>query len=176
MKTMIAQGEFGVSKDPSVLYSAVLGSCVAACVFDPGLRVGGMNHILLPGGSAAAGYDEDRRFGAYLMELLINGMYSLGARRNHLEFKVFGGSKIFDARFNPGDLNIRFVQDFLKNEGFKIEASSLGGTVGRRVEFSPTTGKVRMRFISDGYNQPEPVRVQRKPPPAPAHSGELDLF
>ena len=55
MKTMIAQGEYGVSKDPAVLYSAVLGSCVAACAYDAGMGVGGMNHILLPGGNAAAG-------------------------------------------------------------------------------------------------------------------------
>jgi chemotaxis protein CheD len=176
MKTMIAQGEYAVSTDPSVLYSAVLGSCVAVCVYDSGVGVGGMNHILLPGGTNAGGYDENRRFGAYLMELLLNGMYSLGARRNHMEFKVFGGSKIFDARFNPGDLNIRFVEGFLGNEGFKIEASSLGGTVGRRVEFSPVTGKVRMRFISDGKSLPEAVRAEPKRPPAPAHSGELDLF
>ena len=30
--------------------STVLGSCVATCLWDPVLRIGGMNHFMLPGG------------------------------------------------------------------------------------------------------------------------------
>ncbi|MGA9528534.1 MAG: chemotaxis protein CheD [Terriglobales bacterium] len=33
-----------------VKITTLLGSCVAACLYDPAAQVGGMNHILLPGG------------------------------------------------------------------------------------------------------------------------------
>ena len=36
--------------------TTLLGSCVAACLYDPGAKIGGMNHILLPG-SMQAGDD-----------------------------------------------------------------------------------------------------------------------
>jgi chemotaxis protein CheD len=176
MRTTIAQGEFAVTSDPSAIYTAILGSCVAVCAFDSGRGVGGMNHILLPGDGKQDAFDESRRFGAYLMELLLNELYAKGARRCHLQFKLFGGSKIFDARFNPGELNIRFATDFVRNEGFQVSASSLGGSVGRRVEFLPTTGKVRMRFLGEAQKFPELAPVAQKPKTVPASSGELDLF
>lgn len=40
-------GEFYVSDDDLVV-ETVLGSCVAACVYDPSQGIGGMNHFLLP--------------------------------------------------------------------------------------------------------------------------------
>ena len=40
-------GQVFVSPDPAVV-TTILGSCVAVCVFDPVLRVGGTNHYLLP--------------------------------------------------------------------------------------------------------------------------------
>ena len=41
-------GEYSASNQDLIL-STVLGSCVAACLYDPIAKVGGMNHFLLPG-------------------------------------------------------------------------------------------------------------------------------
>jgi chemotaxis protein CheD len=43
----ILQGQARVSAGPRVEFSTVLGSCVATCLFDPDVEVGGMNHFLL---------------------------------------------------------------------------------------------------------------------------------
>jgi len=40
-------GDVAASRLPIVL-GTLLGSCVAVCLYDPVLRAGGMNHILLP--------------------------------------------------------------------------------------------------------------------------------
>ena len=40
-------GQVFVSPDPTEV-TTILGSCVAVCVFDPVLRLGGTNHYLLP--------------------------------------------------------------------------------------------------------------------------------
>ena len=46
-------GEYFVSGDDIVL-STVLGSCVAACMWDRTAKVGGMNHFMLPGEAAGS--------------------------------------------------------------------------------------------------------------------------
>lgn len=59
----VIQGEFHVSADPAAVLTTVLGSCVAACIFDARAGVGGMNHFLLPGDAERTGGD-DLRYGA----------------------------------------------------------------------------------------------------------------
>ncbi len=43
----VLQGEYEVSRDPHLVLTTVLGSCIACCLFDPVAKVGGMNHFLL---------------------------------------------------------------------------------------------------------------------------------
>ncbi len=68
------QGAVEVTAEDGVLLTTVLGSCVAACLFDPIARVGGMNHFLLAEPEHREGQQPtlDEHFGLYLMELLIN--------------------------------------------------------------------------------------------------------
>src|ERR1039457_287013 len=70
----IYAGDVTTSVEPMVL-NTLLGSCVAVCLWDPVLRAGGMNHILLPGGQLDS---DNSRYGANAMELLINGLMKLG--------------------------------------------------------------------------------------------------
>ena len=65
----VRQSEFAVSRDSNEYLTAILGSCVATCLFDAEARVGGMNHILLPH-DLNGGADELETVN--LMELLIN--------------------------------------------------------------------------------------------------------
>ena len=46
-RVSIVQGENAVVAEPDVVVSTLLGSCVAACLYDPVAKVGGMNHFLL---------------------------------------------------------------------------------------------------------------------------------
>ncbi|MGQ7418762.1 chemotaxis protein CheD, partial [Streptococcus suis] len=43
----VLQGETRVSDDPQAVLTTVLGSCIAACLYDPVVKVGGINHFLL---------------------------------------------------------------------------------------------------------------------------------
>ncbi len=47
----VLPGEYYVSADDEAIVT-VLGSCVAACIRDVRLGVGGLNHFMLPGGGA----------------------------------------------------------------------------------------------------------------------------
>ena len=92
----------------------VLGSCVAACIRDPLLKLGGMNHFLLPDGNVGDG--APARYGSYAMELLINDLLKRGANRKRLEAKVFGGANVLKGfTSNPvGTRNAEFVRQYLQ--------------------------------------------------------------
>src|SRR3954466_8317736 len=85
----ILPGEYYVTgKD--MLIVTVLGSCVSACIRDPLIGVAGMNHFMLPEGPATNDVlSASARYGSFAMELLINQLLKLGARRSALEAKVF---------------------------------------------------------------------------------------
>lgn len=129
----------------------VLGSCVSTCLWDPGERIGGMNHFMLPGDSARpdSPWAASARFGLYAMEVLINDMIRLGADRRRLVAKVFGGAQLlagFD-RLDVGAKNSEFVLHFLREEGIRVMAQDLLGVSPRKVHFSLATGKVQVKRL-----------------------------
>jgi chemotaxis protein CheD len=175
----VVQGEYSVSDDPDVMMGTILGSCVAACVRDPIAGVGGMNHFLLPGdkaGAAVGGGPQALRYGVQSMELLLNALYRLGARRERLEVKLFGGARVIDGLSDVGQQNATFAEGFLKAEGIALMGGSLRGEQARRIQFWPVSGRVRqMALIDPGRQVFEAERA--KPAPAPASTdGELELF
>lgn len=143
----IMQGEHAVLRDPCAVISTLLGSCVAVCLWDPAIGVGGMNHFLLPDeGGASSGLSG---FGANAMELVVNGLLQNGAERSRFRAKVFGGAEMVAGLSDIGKLNAVFAIKYLERERIRCEAQSLGGTKARRIEFWPASGKARMKFVPD---------------------------
>ena len=143
IKLHVVQGEHRVSSDPDVSLLTILGSCVAACLYDPLRGVGGMNHFLLADGDG----EEAMRYGAYAMEVLINDLLKLGASRERLQAKLFGGAKIMERLNDIGAENVLFARRFLATEGIPVVGESLGGRRARRVEFWPVGGRARQREV-----------------------------
>lgn len=167
--THVIQGEYRVSQDSAEVLTTLLGSCVATCLCDPVAGVGGMNHFLLAQGEGAGsmGY----RYGLQAMELLINGLIKLGARKSRLEAKLFGGARMDHMLARIGDANAEFALQFLASEGIRCVAQSLGGTQARRVRYIPSTGHARQLLISG--NLPGEDQVIR---PRPLPGGDVTLF
>lgn len=141
-------GVFASNKHLNI--TTLLGSCVAACLYDPSAKIGGMNHILLPGTMRAGDEGLATRYGVHAMELLINRIMKLGGSKQNLRAKVFGGAKMLVLSPRVIDiaaLNSEFILEFLKREHIPLEAYSLGGTSAVTVRFEPVTGKVQIRRI-----------------------------
>jgi chemotaxis protein CheD len=81
------------------------------------------------------------------MESLINELMKLGARRDRLEVKLFGGGRILSSMTDVGQKNIAFAREFLKVEGFKIAAEDVGDVYPRRVIYFPATGVVMLKRL-----------------------------
>jgi len=153
--TKILPGEFYVTKQNERI-ETVLGSCIAACVRDPISGVGGMNHFMLPmdkNSTGSAELSDANRYGNYAMENLVNALLSQGARRERLEFKIFGGGRIMNSQTNIGWYNIGFAFDYVYTEGFKIVSQDIGDVYPRKVLYYPNTGRVRVRRLNAMHNQ-----------------------
>jgi len=140
-------GEFFASSEP-VVVSTFLGSCVAACLFDPENRIGGMNHILLPGKASFKDFNVEARFGINAMELLINAMMKLGANRYRIKGKVFGGAHVTPALSAEGAVgrkNADFILEFLERENIDVVSQDMGGHNSRRIYFHTDSAQVFLR-------------------------------
>jgi chemotaxis protein CheD len=147
----ILPGEYFVTRNDEAI-TTVLGSCISACMRDPVLRIGGMNHFMLPEDNSACTSSWidgagalATRFGSYAMESLINELMKLGAKRDRLEVKLFGGGSILSTMTDVGKNNIAFAKEFLKIEGFRIAAEDVGGVYPRRILYFPTSGLVMLK-------------------------------
>jgi chemotaxis protein CheD len=149
------------------MISTILGSCVAVCLRDPVLRVGGMNHILLP--DMGAGRIGAANFGASDMERLVNALIKHGALRDRLEAKVFGGAAVVAGLSDIGRRNTAFVRAFLAAEGIATLSESVGGDRPRQVRFWPESGRAQHRFVGV-------TEVNEPRPPQAARGNEVELF
>ncbi|MDO8705348.1 MAG: hypothetical protein Q7J84_10425 [Sulfuricaulis sp.] len=143
-----------MSHEPSVI-DTVLGSCISACLCDPELGIGGMNHFMLPYG-ADPGNPTSTRYGVNAMELLISQMMKLGADRRRFQAKVFGGGHVLKIRESLNGVpqrNIDFVRQFLEAEKISIVREDVGGYQPRRILFHTHTGKAFLKYL--GMNEAE---------------------
>lgn len=172
----IMQGEARASADPNLTMTTILGSCVATCLYDPVVRVGGMNHFLLAEPAAHArrqGFDRD--YGLFLMELLINEMLKLGAAKSRMKARLYGGANMNPDLAPIGSGNAAFARGFLAAEGIATVFEDLEGTRARRVEFRPASGMVRSRVVAvDPASLPVPTHKSRSA--AQSGFGAVELF
>lgn len=151
----ILPGEYYATGRDMVLVT-VLGSCVCACLRDRQSGIGGMNHFMLPdaGGDQGGPLADSARYGAYAMEILINQLLKIGAKRENLEAKVFGGGAVLRGFTvaNVGERNAEFVLDFLHTESIPVVAQDLLDIYPRKVYFFPATGLVRVKKLKNVHN------------------------
>ncbi|QNN46517.1 chemoreceptor glutamine deamidase CheD [Thermomonas brevis] len=166
--------EWRVTSD-EVALATVLGSCVAACIYDASANVGGMNHFMLP--DAAPG-DGSARYGAHAMELLINGLLKHGAMRQRLQAKVFGGGNVLPGMtLDPiGTRNGNFVLDYLSAERIPILAQDLFGNQPRKVCFFARSGRTLVKRLPAAGEIARVERAYRSQLAQKPVAGSVELF
>ena len=174
----VIQGHHYVDNDPTTVLTTILGSCIAACLWDPVALVGGMNHFLLPGSNDTrmqSTKTDAQRYGVNLMELLLNELFRQGAVKSRLKAKLFGGAAIVKGLTDIGALNAQFAENFLKEEGIELIGGSVGGTYGRKVQFWPVSGRARQALMTSGIESiihaetTRPFIIQKT-------AGQVELF
>lgn len=148
----ILPGEYYISAEDMVLVT-VLGSCVTACIRDRERNIGGMNHFMLAEGSDEV-VSASARYGVYAMEILINHLLKLGARRSNLEAKVFGGGRVMSSLSGSmvGERNAEFVLNYLRTEQIPVLSQDLLDVFPRKVYFFPQSGRVLVKRLVRLHN------------------------
>ena len=146
--TYVYPGQVVVTDKPGVL-TTVIGSCVAVCVSDPQLRLGGMNHYLLPGGSVAT--EPASRYGLAAIPGLIEEMIRRGAAPSRMSAQIVGGAAVLAAFGNDvnhlGARNVEIARRMLADYGIAVVAEDVLGSRGRKLVFSPRDGTTQIQLI-----------------------------
>ena len=148
-------GELYLARSPSILRT-ILGSCVGVSFWSARLGAGALCHGVLPrcptflpkGFSLSAGY----RYVDFSIRYLAQQFDSLGAHRDEVEIKLFGGADVLPVtgrrnRPTVGALNCMAALEVLEQKGFIVSASDLGGIRGRRIHFHTGTGEVLLQRL-----------------------------
>jgi chemotaxis protein CheD len=132
-----------------VTVTTILGSCVAVCIWDPGLEIGGINHYLLPAGlkTAASGL----RYGNVAIAQLLERLARAGARQGSLRAKIFGGACVLYAmrgrEDHLGGKNVEIARTALAEAGIPVVACDVGGDRGRKLIFQPHDGNALVKLL-----------------------------
>lgn len=146
--TFIHVGQVHVDRAPFAI-STVLGSCVAVCLYDTVLGIGGMNHYLLPfwNGNGL----QTPKFGNIAIPKLIESMMAKGSRTNTMEAKIFGGAMMNIGSCEAmmiGQKNILVAKEILNDYNIRIVAEDVGGQNGRKIQFDLERGKILLKYAS----------------------------
>lgn len=147
--TYMLPGELIVTGE-ALKISTILGSCVSVCIFDPQLRISGMNHYLLP---VKKNLNDKRfRFGDVSLAYMLEEIISMGARKKDLISHVYGGSSMFgipDDNYNIGRKNIEIAFEFLGFHNIPIIKCDTGGDRGRKITFDTSAGIISCMLLNE---------------------------
>lgn len=136
-----------ICKDPQWI-TTVLGSCVAVCFFDKKRNIGGINHYMLPywNGDGL----EFPKYGNVAILQLFQKMLEIGAKKEDMVCKIFGGAEVFNEHhsvFSVGRRNIELAYKLVAELGISIVSSSTGGKQGRKILYNTGTGEVLQKYL-----------------------------
>jgi chemotaxis protein CheD len=140
-------GELFTGRGPAIVQT-VLGSCIAVTMHSPRLRRGAICHALLPSGPCT----EPGEHVDIAIITIFEKMLALGASRNELVVKLFGGSRVLGGimpeqpgKPSIGDQNIDQAIKSLSELDLQPVASDIGGELGRKIIFYTENGDVYVR-------------------------------
>ena len=147
----VGMADYKIAKSPASLVVVGLGSCIAICLYDAGVQVGGMAHIMLPVSDGLRG--DPKKYADTSIQIMLEELLSYGARKSRITAKITGGSQMFaftgkSTLLRVGDQNTIAVEKELKRMGIPILASDTGGNQGRRVSFDLSSGQLSVRMIN----------------------------
>lgn len=139
-----------VSGNPSdVLATYSLGSCIAVCLYDPAINIGGMLHYQLPDSKM----DPERAgnkpfmFADTGMKMLVEKLTSMGAKKKRMQIRVAGGASMDTGPkgFDIGKRNHLAFRKIMWKDGMFVDSEDVGGISPRNMYMNIADGTVTVR-------------------------------
>jgi len=149
----VSMSEMKIAKAPGVMITRGLGSCLGITIYDSIKKIGAMAHPMLPDIDKAKIKSNPFRFVNSVINKMVEDLQKQGCLKRNLVAKLFGGAHMFsfiaqDSILNVGERNIDMAKSVLQNQGIKIAAEELRGSIGRTIELNLENGKVNIKTIS----------------------------
>lgn len=146
-KVFVIGGSLAVTETPTE-FVTILGSCVSVCLWDRKLKIGGMNHFLLP---ETVNDAKSLNGGIGATRTLIREMTRKLSIIKNLEAKIYGGANRFFVEksfLNVGHQNVQAAKFALDESGIYIAEHDTGGQSGMKIYFNTQTGIVQVKRIN----------------------------
>jgi chemotaxis protein CheD len=132
-----------------VLVTYSLGSCVGLAIYDPGTKVGGLIHCMLPLSKidASRSVKSPYMFVDSGVPLLLRAVLDLGAEKRRLVAKVAGAAQLMDSQntFRIGERNMVVLRKLLWKNNILIAAEETGGNIARTLTLYLADGRTTIR-------------------------------
>ena len=151
---VVGMADLKVAKNPDILTTLGLGSCVGITLYDKTQKIGGLAHVMLPTYKGFEGQNVAKFADSAIIEL-VNQLTRLGVSRKQLVAKLAGGAHMFGRTQNNdilkiGERNAAASAAILKQLGIPIQANDTGGTHGRTIELIIETGALKIKTVGAG--------------------------
>jgi len=156
--TIVGMADMNVCRSPGVLTTLGLGSCVGIALYDPGMRVAGLAHCMLPDSTQIMNNGNIAKFVDTAVIRLVNDMARQGARKNMIQAKLAGGAQMFaytsmNESMRIGDRNVEAALKVLAQLSIPVLSRDVGATYGRTVELYAETGRFLIKTIEHGSKE-----------------------
>lgn len=151
----VGMADLKVIKQPGVLTTLGLGSCIGICIYDTSSKIAGMAHIMLPSSKAIKNNSNEAKFADTAIDKMLDEMQRLGANKSRMVAKIAGGAQMFSAlssndTLKVGQKNAEAVRMYLQELRIPVRADDTGGNYGRTIEFDSSNGSLLVKTIGHG--------------------------
>ncbi len=151
-KVIVTVADAKISNNPEdILATYSLGSCIAVCLYDPAVKIGGILHYQLPNSTLDSQKAKSKpfMFADTGINTLYRAMTSMGVTKKFLEVKIVGGStmQMSPKGFDIGKRNYLAARKFLWQQGLFVDAENIGGSSPRNVYMNIEDGTVTIRSV-----------------------------
>ncbi|MDD4089565.1 MAG: chemotaxis protein CheD [Tissierellia bacterium] len=151
MKSSITVGisDMKIVKQPEILISYALGSCVGICIIDYLAQIAGMAHIMLSYNKNGDKKEILKYADTGITEMVIQ-MEKLGGMKSRMTAKIAGGAKMFDIKGSStigsiGQKNIAATKETLQRLKIRLIAEDVGENYGRTIIFDSSNGDLTIK-------------------------------
>ncbi|ASV76881.1 Chemotaxis protein CheD [Thermogutta terrifontis] len=135
--------------DRATQFTSVLGSCVAVVLWHPRLSLAAIAHVVLPKSHGQNG--QPGKFADTAIPYMLEQLARMGCPKPGLVAKIAGGANMFrvGGPLQIGDDNVATIREILKMAGIPITAEDVGGTHGRKITFTCSTGEMLIEIAGE---------------------------
>lgn len=158
VRVKVGMGDLNVISGSGTIQTTGLGSCVGVVIYDPGARVAGMAHIMLPSSEIARGSRfQVAKYADTAIPEVVHRMNDRGAQTKRMYAKLIGGAQMFtfpgSEGMRIGSRNVESCKRMLEQLSIPIQAEDTGGNYGRTIELDCRTGVLLVRSMQYGVKE-----------------------